>query len=70
MLATRIRMLSGDDLEGMHALLDLYGEVFGEPDTYADARPDDDYLRNLLGSDTFITLIAENERRVVGGLSA
>ena len=63
-------MLSGDDVEPMRALLDLYGEAFGEPDTYADARPDEAYLRNLLGSQAFITLIAENEGRVVGGLSA
>jgi len=69
-LEARIRMLSGDDIERMHALLDLYGEAFGEPDTYSDARPDDAYMRNLLGSQTFIALIAENGRRVVGGLSA
>ena len=63
-------MLSGDDVERMHALLDLYGEAFGEPDTYSDARPDDAYLEDLLASPAFVTLIAENEGRVVGGLSA
>ena len=63
-------MLSSDDIEGMRALLDLYGEAFEEPDTYADARPDDAYLRNLLGSPAFITLTAEYDGRVVGGLSA
>jgi aminoglycoside 3-N-acetyltransferase I len=70
MLETRVRMLCGDDVERMHALLDLYGDVFGEPDTYSHARPDDAYLRDLLGSRAFITLIAESEGRVVGGLSA
>ena len=63
-------MLSCDDVERMRALLDLYGEAFEEPHTYAEARPDDAYLESLLGSPAFITLIAENEDRVVGGLSA
>ena len=70
MLDTRISMLSGDDVERMHALLDLYGEAFGERETYSDARPDDAYLKGLLGSRAFVTLIAEYDGRVVGGLSA
>lgn len=69
-LHIRVRMLSGDDIESMHALLDLYGEAFGEPDTYSGARPDDAYLTDLLTSKAFITLVAEKDGRVVGGLSA
>lgn len=69
-METRISILSPDDVERMHALLDLYGDAFGEPDTYSGARPDDEYLRNLLGSPAFITLVAEKGGQVVGGLSA
>lgn len=69
-METRISILSPDDVERMHALLDLYGDAFGEPDTYSGARPDDEYLRNLLGSPAFITLVAEKDGQVVGGLSA
>lgn len=66
-----IRMLSPDDLAAMHALLDLYGEAFAEPDTYSSGhRPDEAYLRQLLASPGFITLVAEQAGRVVGGLSA
>lgn len=63
-------MLSDDDVAPMHALLDLYADAFGEPDTYSGARPNDEYLKTLLGSPAFITLVAENDGQVVGGLSA
>lgn len=54
----------------MHALLDLFASVFGEPETYSDARPPPDYLERLLARREFIALIAENEGEVVGGLAA
>jgi aminoglycoside 3-N-acetyltransferase I len=70
-----LRQLGPSDLGLMEALLDLYGEAFGERDVYGDARPDADYLRRLLSSEAFITLVATKPmegggERVVGGLSA
>lgn len=54
----------------MHALLDLFSDVFGEPGTYSDARPPPDYLERLLARREFIALIAESDGEVVGGLAA
>lgn len=66
-----IRQLGPDDLVLMHALLDCFGEEFDEQDTYGENRPDEVYLRDLLGSDTFIALVALDEHSaLVGGLAA
>lgn len=48
----------------------MFGEAFGEPATYGDARPGDDYLKRLLGSDSFVALAAVRDGAVVGGLAA
>lgn len=44
-----VRRLGRDDLPAMHELLTVFGEAFDEEETYGAARPDDAYLRNLLG---------------------
>jgi aminoglycoside 3-N-acetyltransferase I len=65
-----IRQLAPDDLAAMHGLLDLYGEAFEELETYGRARPDEAYLRDLLATPTFITLVAEHAGEVIAGLCA
>ncbi|MEY6433114.1 AAC(3)-I family aminoglycoside N-acetyltransferase [Thioalkalicoccus limnaeus] len=65
-----IRRLGPADLTSMHALLDLFADVFGEPETYSNARPPPDYLVHLLARREFIALIADIEGKVVGGLAA
>ena len=54
----------------MRALLDAFGVVFGEPETYSGRQPDDAYLRALLGGNTFIALAAVENGFVIGGLAA
>jgi len=54
-------------MEGMST---MFGQAFGEPDTYGGARPSAAYLRRLLGSDAFIALAALQGGEVVGGLAA
>ena len=54
----------------MQAMLTMFGEAFGEAKTYGSARPSDDYLERLLGSDRFIALAAVEQGAVVGGLAA
>ncbi|MDQ2077654.1 AAC(3)-I family aminoglycoside N-acetyltransferase [Marinimicrobium sp. ABcell2] len=66
----RIVQLTPDDLARMDALLTLFGEVFNEPDTYSKNRPCASYLHQLLGSDYFVTLVALQEKEVIGGLAA
>jgi aminoglycoside 3-N-acetyltransferase I len=54
----------------MAGLLDAFGEAFGEMQTYRAKRPGAGYLRQLLGSDTFIALAAVKAGKVVGGIAA
>lgn len=68
--AFRIHRLTANDLPKMHALLSVFGEAFDEVETYGAARPDDAYLRRLLGGETFIALAALKGDEVVGGLAA
>jgi aminoglycoside 3-N-acetyltransferase I len=58
------------DLSLLKALLAVFGEAFGEPDTYQGAVPSDPYLQALLGKPHFIALAALHGRHVVGGLAA
>lgn len=65
-----IRHLGRDDIPLMCALIAMFGEAFGDPESYAARPPSDDYLRALLDSDTFIALAAVQDDEVIGGLAA
>ncbi len=65
-----LHQLGPDDLGLMAQLLDLFGGVFEEPQTYGAKRPDDAYMARLLGGDHFIALAALKQGNVVGGLAA
>lgn len=69
-MSLAIRHLASDDVVLMEALLAMFGEAFNDVDTYTGKRPSTDYLRRLLGSDTFIALAALKSDKVVGGLAA
>ena len=66
----KIQRLGPGDLSAMHAMLTMFAEAFGEIETYGAARPGNDYLARLLGSDRFIALAAIEESAVAGGLAA
>jgi aminoglycoside 3-N-acetyltransferase I len=69
----RFLHLAPGDLAVMQGLLAMFGEAFGEPETYGAAVPDDAYLQDLLGKPHFIALAAvdgELGDAVVGGLAA
>ena len=65
-----IRLLGPDDVALMGGMSTMFGEAFGEPDTYGGSRPSEAYLRRLLDSDAFIALAALHGGEVVGGLAA
>ena len=66
-----VRRLGAPDLDAMHALLEVFGEAFGDADTYGSARPGRAWFERLLGSDDFIALVAETgDGAIVGGLAA
>jgi aminoglycoside 3-N-acetyltransferase I len=54
----------------MEVLLATFGEAFKDVDTYNGHRPSADYLRRLLGGDSFIALAALKNGDVVGGVAA
>ena len=65
-----IHSLSPDDVALLRALLTVFGEAFGEVETFGGARPSAGYLERLLGSDNFMALAALKSGEVVGGIAA
>lgn len=53
----------------MDAMLDVFGEAFGDAQTYGCARPGVAYRNRLLDSKDFIALVALKDGLVVGGLA-
>lgn len=47
----------------------LFGEVFQDPASYAEAPPDDEYLRKLLANEAFFALAAWNADTMVAALA-
>ncbi|HMA75416.1 MAG TPA: AAC(3)-I family aminoglycoside N-acetyltransferase [Xanthobacteraceae bacterium] len=64
------RHLACADVSLLKDLLRVFGETFGEVDTYQHFVPTDDYLRRLLSKQHFIAVVAMNRAEVVGGLAA
>ena len=54
----------------MQALLAMFGEAFSDADAYTSKRPGADYMRRLLGGESFIALAALKNDKVVGGIAA
>jgi aminoglycoside 3-N-acetyltransferase I len=69
-MSTRIHHITPADVDMMEALRTMFGEAFGDTDTYPAHRPSEHYVRRLLTSDTFIALAAVKGDTVVGGLAA
>lgn len=65
-----VRQLSPDDIALMDALLEMFGRAFDDVDTYSKNRPSAGYMRQLLGGDAFLALVALKGGEVVGGLAA
>jgi aminoglycoside 3-N-acetyltransferase I len=65
-----IQRLTAADLHWMSALLAMFGEAFEAAETYGANPPSAAYLRRLLGSDSFIALVAVKRGEVVGGVAA
>ena len=64
------RRLTNKDVALLKLLLRVFGEAFGEIETYQQAVPSDEYLSNLLDKEHFIAVVAMMGQAVVGGLAA
>ncbi|MBV8244817.1 MAG: AAC(3)-I family aminoglycoside N-acetyltransferase [Candidatus Eremiobacteraeota bacterium] len=62
--------LKAEDVARLRELNAVFGEAFGEPDTYDPGRPTDEYLRERLRNQNIIAFVALDERVVIGGLTA
>lgn len=65
-----IRTLGPADVPVLEGMLAMFGQAFGEPETYGAARPRTTYLEQLLASPLFIAIAALKSDEVVGGLAA
>lgn len=65
----QVQVLSAADLPLARAMLDLFGCEFEDAPSYCERQPDDSYLRRLLGTDTFVAIVACVGERVVGALA-
>lgn len=70
MTSLAIRQLTAADIGLTEALLRMFGEAFNEVETYTRKQPSQDYLRRLLGGESFIALAASAGDQVVGGIAA
>jgi len=68
--ALSTRALGAFDIVGFRSLLALFGSAFDDRETYLSAQPDDNYLRRLLASDTFIAVATFDGATLIGGLAA
>jgi aminoglycoside 3-N-acetyltransferase I len=62
--------LVASDIGLLRALLTVFGDAFGEKETYTGSPPSDGYLRDLLSGEDFIALVAIRGGDVIGGLTA
>lgn len=69
-MSVTVHHLTGADVPLLEALSTMFGEAFGEAETYTGNRPRAEYLRQLLGGESFIALAALENGDVVGGLAA
>jgi aminoglycoside 3-N-acetyltransferase I len=66
----QIHQLTTNDIDLMRSLLLAFGKAFDEIDTYGSNQPSDEYLRQLLGGNSFVAIAAIEHNEVVGGIAA
>lgn len=62
-----LRRLSKDDVGSLSALNVLFGNVFGDPESYHEHAPTEAYLASFLADPRHIVVVAESEGEIVGG---
>jgi aminoglycoside 3-N-acetyltransferase I len=65
-----VSRLRPGDTAVLRRLNELFGEVFGDRETYLGNPPDDAYCEALLAKPQVILIVAQSGGRVVGGLAA
>lgn len=65
-----VRCLRDGDVAAFRDLLFLFGEAFGDMETYTARQPSDSYLSDLLRDESVFVVTAFSLGRVIGGLVA
>ena len=68
--SVKLRRLCSSDVPLLRKLNALFGEAFGDPNTYGMEPPSDAYVKGLLAKEHVIVLVAISGEDVVGGLAA
>jgi len=69
-MAYSYKQLGAEDVTLLQQLLKVFGEAFGDMESYQGHVPSEKYLRSLLTKSDFIVVVATAEDQVVGGLAA
>jgi aminoglycoside 3-N-acetyltransferase I len=64
------QQLTNADVALLKDLLRVFGDAFGEVDTYQHSVPSDEYLTRLLNKEHFMAVVAMKGKEIVGGLAA
>ena len=70
MSSITLKRLGPADVLLLRKLNALFGQAFGDPDTYGSEPPSDAYLESLLAKEHVVALVAVAGGEVVGGLVA
>jgi aminoglycoside 3-N-acetyltransferase I len=65
-----IRQLGPGDFGLLSQLNVMFGQAFGEPESYTAKPPSPQYLERLLESDTFLAVVAMDGENIIGGIAA
>jgi aminoglycoside 3-N-acetyltransferase I len=52
----------------LRSIVALFGEIFDDRETYVGNQPDNEYLRRLLSTDSFVAIATFQASAVIGGL--
>ena len=64
-----VRRLGVGDLAGFRAMNAVFSDVFGEPQNYAEKKPEDARCESWLANPNNVAIIAEEGERTVGALA-
>lgn len=64
----RVHRLGPGDIAGFRAMNEVFSEVFGEPQNYAEKKPDDAYCEEWLANPNNVAILATADSRAIGAL--
>ena len=63
-----VRRLGAGDIAGFRAMNEVFSDVFGEPENYAAAKPDDAYCEQWLANPNNVGILATENGKAIGAI--